>query len=898
MKKQKLTKKSQIRKNAKKLLALGMALIISNPVSAIMTQAKSSNDENFDYVTMINRIGVSAVKDDEAFISRGDFTVLALQAMQMNHLTGEMAFDDIEGIQGKYISTAKNLGIVKSSDDGKFYPNKIITREEAVTICLRILGYDKIINGPYPVEYMVKAEQIGLTDNLSAGQNLSCNDASIMLFNMLDSKYIEEVVTNDPENKKYTISENTYMNQHLGIYTEIGTVTSICGLSVNGASSVGKDRISIDSVKYDNPYYTNNKTYLGRTVRYYIAEKGSVDELLYMHDESKLLKIDFKDIESVKGFDTSDSSSDKKSPQLNYWENSNTKTKKASIDYNATVIVNGEEQIAVSNSDFYSPSGRVSLVDGDNNGKYDVIFIERYDYYYVSYITDKTVIADKYGKESIDLSIPDPDNLNIYHGDILTDADSIAPDTVFALACSYNDDGTIDYTKKIEIIVVNATETGVIEQYDENGYFVINGNEYSSLPDITEELRSRLGEQVKLYIGINGVIVDYTDLSKSEGTKYGYLVAMDVGEGLTVDVTFRLLTEKGEMLDVKPSEDFRYTGLYKGSYSSKVALEKEKMAEVITPHQLIKYFLNESGELALMEMPYDHTEETDYVGFDKVHFSMDYKGDNEYLYMNHINENYAGSDISVYFYVNTNSVSAEDFLVGPYWACGYNLGYSSVKVYDASSDSMHAGAVVVENPNATAQDHLSFMQKFKPSVITEKRKALNRHGEPVTQLSLFYNNGLQKLVTVSDNLKPLNDLYFGIETNITKISELEVGDVICCNLDIHGEIYQYVVVNEYDPNHTNNYYRCYSVPYNQNHLADLQYAVGTVTKFVPGSYFMLDSTGKRFNNFRRTALNCYVIDIRTGEATLTRGMTTTLSEGEYVWMQSNRSGVTTVVVYR
>ena len=125
-----------------------------------------------------------------------------------------------------------------------------------------------------------------------------------------------------------------------------------------------------------------------------------------------------------------------------------------------------------------------------------------------------------------------------------------------------------------------------------------------------------------------------------------------------------------------------------------------------------------------------------------------------------------------------------------------------------------------------------------------------------------------------------------------------MGDVIACNLDVHGEIYQYVVLNEYDPEHTEGYYRCYSVPYNQNHLADLQYAAGVVTKFVPGSYFMLDSTKNKYNNFRRTGLNCYEINIRTGEATLTRGMTTNLSEGDYVWVQNNRHGVTTIVVYR
>lgn len=876
-------------------IVFAMLASMSCDAAAVITAEKQ---QTFDCVTLLNRMGISAVYHDTSFITRGDFVVLAVQAAGYGVLTQEMAFADVSGEQGKYVSTAVQLGIVKPSDDGRFYPDRIITAEEAVTICLRVLGYDHIIDGGYPLRYMAQAGQLGLLQGLSAGDYVTCTAAANMLFEMLDAEYVEEIVTGDPEDKRYTMSEDTYMNRYLGVYTGTGTITSVCGFSINSAREMTKDEIGIDGVSYKNRYYDNDKMYLGRTVTYYIADMGvEEDEVLYLCGQSELIEVDFRNVDTACGFDPSDPEVAKQSPYVSYWTDDGKKAKKALMNPNATVIINGEACIAVSNADFTADIGRISLIDGDGDGEYDVIFIDRYSYYYVEYVSDETMIVDKFGKETVDLSKAEPGKLKIYHGEQITDVSSIAPDTVFALACSYTQNGAIEYSKMIEIIIATASETGVLESCSGDGKFTVNGKEYDALPQVAEELRFRIGQQVKLCLGLNGVIVNYEERSASEAMEYAYLVAISQNQGFREDITMRMYTDNDEMINVKVSDDFKYTGMRNGAYVTKTALKKDKILETIRPKQLIKYTLNEVGELSLLELPYDHSEEADYVGFDTKHFSMDYKSENTYLYMNCISENYMASSVSVYFYVDTESMDEADFKVGNYWTYGYHLGNSKVKVYDTSETSMHAGVVVVEDAVKTPVQHLNFMTRRKPTVISGKSQVLNQDGEVVTQLSVFYNDGPQKLTAVSDDLAPLNDIYFGIPTTVTKFSDLKVGDVISCELDLHGKIDQYVVLNEYDEAHSAAYYRCYSVPYGQNHMADLQYGLGRVEKFVPGSYFKLQSAATRFFNFRRTGLYCYVINIRTGNAALTKSIPP-LNETDYVWVQCNRDGVTTIVVYR
>jgi len=88
-----------------------------------------------------------------------------------------------------YVNVAvRHSKILNGYPDGSFAPDKSITEAEAVTICLRMLGYDVEDVGLFwPTDYINKAAEIGLTDGLviTANNPMTRGRAAILIANML-----------------------------------------------------------------------------------------------------------------------------------------------------------------------------------------------------------------------------------------------------------------------------------------------------------------------------------------------------------------------------------------------------------------------------------------------------------------------------------------------------------------------------------------------------------------------------------------------------------------------------------------------------------------------------------------------------------------------------------------
>ena len=87
-----------------------------------------------------------------------------------------------------YIHTAVSSGIINGYIDGTFRPEDPINYEEAITICLKILGYtNDDFGSSWPYGQIGIAKKIGLTDNLtsSVGVNIHRADAINLLYNTL-----------------------------------------------------------------------------------------------------------------------------------------------------------------------------------------------------------------------------------------------------------------------------------------------------------------------------------------------------------------------------------------------------------------------------------------------------------------------------------------------------------------------------------------------------------------------------------------------------------------------------------------------------------------------------------------------------------------------------------------
>ena len=88
----------------------------------------------------------------------------------------------------QYISVSQDYGLMYTYNDGTFKPEKNITYSEALYSAIIVLGYDES-NLDYPVDYMLKAVELELTDGMKNGIKASDPMTKVdyvqLLYNML-----------------------------------------------------------------------------------------------------------------------------------------------------------------------------------------------------------------------------------------------------------------------------------------------------------------------------------------------------------------------------------------------------------------------------------------------------------------------------------------------------------------------------------------------------------------------------------------------------------------------------------------------------------------------------------------------------------------------------------------
>lgn len=893
--------KNKSKKFISKLFSLTciMTLLVTFLVCPVASSSETT--EPFDYALFLNRMGISAIWDEDSFITRGDFTVLAVQTLNIGTLTNDRYFSDVSDVQGQYINTAAQMGLVSRNEEGLFYPDRLIVTEEALTICMRILGYGELLaEEPYPAGYLSYAAKLKLLNNHSNGEKLTGADATKLIYETLGKKFIEIDVNQNPEKSKYYLSNITYQEKHFGLYKVSGTVQSIWGLSLGGITPVGKNKILISGIEYDNPHYAefSSYTYLGCPVNFYILAQDETPKVIYIRRMEETKSIDSNDVESVIGFNATDTTSVKKQPTLKYYDFESDDIETVTFEPDSTVLINGVVSNYVSNETFKPNFGKIYITDSNSDGIYDVILIEQYDYYKIDYYNKKFgYLNDLYGKEVIRLFDFDQEHVVVVSGGKEMTSDAIPSKGVLQVMCTYDRDGKIDYNGFVRVMVTNNQITGKINQVDET-FLYINGEAYRTLPKLWEQLSVRVGYETTFTIGENNVIIDYVNFKDTKAMEYAYLIAIGQEGILNYDYTFLIVSDKNEFLQLKLSDDFRYTGPYNGTYTISRKLQDKEIANVITPYQLVKVKLDKEGKIELLESAYDHSMEEDYKGFDTSTFSLDYH-DSCQIYSAMLGSDYRSSGNVIYFYVSTNSMNPEDFVVGDWHTEGFE--YSSpvkIKIYDAGID-LEAKVVVLENVKNGGTLPDTMISSGTTGVVEQIVQKMRKDGTVGYFARINQSGGTQVLAPVNDDLAPINSKYFNIPTTVTKFSELEPGDLVTCYMNREGYIFRYVVLNEYNklPDE-DKLYLSYSHLKGVEDWGAIRLAEGTVKAFYPGGHFVVD-TDNRKNlkcNLSTSGAIYYEYDCRRQKASYLSSVPN-LNIGDYVCVYLSREATKIVVKY-
>lgn len=265
---------------------------------------------------------------------------------------------------------ARTTGIVKFGDiyDG----SKTITKNEAIQYALATLGYKAYAESTGSSGIKTMASSLGVSKGLNEinDEPITVDECIVMLYNMLDVEPMSAIYS---EGKVKHIIENdqTLLSKYRDVHKIKGMLTSDGLTSLDGEKACTEGYIKIDSTLYAIENNILEGKLLGKNVEAYV-EKDDAGDLVVLCVYEKAgrnneLVIDAKEIEAV----TSDYS------RIDYYENN--RLKKARIAAVPRVIFNGVFYGNYTTEDFKPESGNLRLLDSNNDGNYDVIFINSYE---------------------------------------------------------------------------------------------------------------------------------------------------------------------------------------------------------------------------------------------------------------------------------------------------------------------------------------------------------------------------------------------------------------------------------------------------------------------------------------------------------------------------------------
>ena len=149
-------------------------------------------------VKYLNEIGIITGDENGNFnpnktVTRAEMATIICRILgETENLTagGNIFFDvPLKYWANKYISQAVSMGIVNGYGDGNFGPEDEVTCEQAVTMIVRILGYENEAKfaGGYPDGYLSIAQNLGLLNgiNVKKGAFLDRKSVAIIIYNSI-----------------------------------------------------------------------------------------------------------------------------------------------------------------------------------------------------------------------------------------------------------------------------------------------------------------------------------------------------------------------------------------------------------------------------------------------------------------------------------------------------------------------------------------------------------------------------------------------------------------------------------------------------------------------------------------------------------------------------------------
>ena len=524
-------------------------------------------------------------------IIRSEVTKMAIHAMGLESAAksseGVTKFPDVakDHWANGYINLATSLGLIIGDEHGNFRPNEYITYAEAMTIMVRVLGYEPSAQkkGGYPSGYIMVGSENGLSDNVQGGmyEAITRGNVAYVTYNSLDVNMMEQVSFG--QTPQYEVVEKTLLKDKLGVTKKEGQVVAIPNSAIDGESKLADGQVKIGDHVYETEYNMSNL--LGHNVTYYVEDEGKASEkiILAMPIAGKNTTLNIK----ADMFEKITTKNGKK--MIEYFETeSSSKTKTAEILSTAKLIYNGkhtensDELIDIKNS-----SGSVYLLDTDKDGVYDIIFVTEYTNMVVDTVSQAGRITDKYDAPSILLD-EDTVDFTINKGYEKIKTSDLREYDVLSVAVSLD-------KKLYTIEVSNETVTGKVTGSSDDKFF-IDGEGFKVAANYKKPIT--IGMEATFYLDIEGKIAA-VDTAQALSTNYGYLMKAYKTDDEVVKAKF--FTKEGKEVVITLADKIRFNGT-SGKRPSDI-LSEIKAGE----KTLVTYTENSDGKLTELELATDNS---------------------------------------------------------------------------------------------------------------------------------------------------------------------------------------------------------------------------------------------------------------------------------------------------
>lgn len=410
----------------KRILTLLMTFVIlctsfsmvsaeNTKITATSAPAELLDSDEFHALYAMGFLGDEMAETDKnAYITRAQFTgylcKLAGYAVT-DYNASQIPFIDVN-VDTPYcdeICTMYEMGRVNGTEPNMFSPDNHVTYAQACKLIIDVLGYRNYAEIKYGEgldAYVMMAGELDVNEgvkNVSGNSELTAEDAVKMLYNTGRAEVFKFAGVDANGNPKYeTDGTDLFATNDIfygeGVMYSNGMVSLVDVEAPEGKTTInGVDYMSAD---------VDLKDLLGSKVKYFYQDIKIDKKLLWAWEDER-----FNNTLELKAIDLATDSADYTRTNIVYYEKDN-KKEDAKLKPLSYVIYNNELFTIPTLDMLKIDSGKMRLIDNDDDEVYDVVIIEEFkNMFVVGNPPESTYLVDKYNNS---LELKDHDVVKIF----------------------------------------------------------------------------------------------------------------------------------------------------------------------------------------------------------------------------------------------------------------------------------------------------------------------------------------------------------------------------------------------------------------------------------------------------------------------------------------------------